>query len=102
MKKTLLCVLMSGALLAPAMPGQEAKEHQAKQKARTKQGVASGELTRGEARDLAHDQKKINQGIKKAKADGTVTAEEKSKITAAQTAESNKIERKKNNKRDRN
>ena len=101
MKKVLMCVLVSGDLLVPALPGQVAKERQENQKARTKEGVASGELTKREARGLAKDQKQINREKQAAKADGVVTKGEKAKITHDQTKESKKIAREKHNKRER-
>ena len=71
------------------------------QQVRIKQGVRSGELTRAETRNLAHDQKEIRQEVKSAKADGVVTRDEKQDIRQDQRHANRKIFRKKHNRRDR-
>jgi hypothetical protein len=50
------------------------------QKARIKQGVKSGELTKHETKKLAKEQKDIREDKKEAKADGTVTKKERKEI----------------------
>jgi len=65
------------------------------QKARIKQGVKSGELTKKETRRLAAEQKKIKHDEKKAKADGVVTPQEKAKIRKEQKRASKDIYRQK-------
>lgn len=100
--KRLLISIAAAMVLAPAMIGQEVvKERESNQKARVKQGVASGELTKQEARSIAKDEHKVNKEMKAAAADGTVTAGEKAKITKDQTKVSKKIARDKHNKRTR-
>lgn len=102
MKKLLMCVAAAGIMLAPAMIGQEVvKGRASNQKARVKEGVASGELTKHEARSIAKDERKIKRETKAAAADGTVTAAEKAKITKDQTKVSKKIARDKHNDRTR-
>jgi hypothetical protein len=96
MKRILMSVVLTGALVVPAAFTQE-REREANQKARSKEGVASGEITKKEAAGLAHDQRKINRQVNKAKADGVVTPHEKAKITREQNAESKKIYKDKHN-----
>ena len=72
------------------------------QQKRIQQGVRSGELTRAEAVNLRIGQKEIRQDVREAKADGVVTAAEKSEIRQDQRQQSQKIFRKKHNNRDRN
>ena len=69
---------------------------------RIKQGVKSGELTKGEAVNLRNDQKDIRKEVKDAKADGTITPSERKEIRKDQKKESRKIFRKKHNKKERN
>jgi predicted transglutaminase-like cysteine proteinase len=95
MKKLLLGVFISAALVVPATFGQVAKERAADQKARIKQGQASGELTDKEAAKLKHGERKVNRDIKKAKADGVITPGEKAKVTAEQNKMSRKIAKQK-------
>jgi len=69
---------------------------------RIREGVRSGELTKGEAANLRHDQKEIHQEVKEARFDGEVTPAEKSEIRQDRLKESREIFRKKHNARDRN
>jgi hypothetical protein len=55
-------------------------ERQKNQKARIKEGVKSGELTKHEAKKLRKEEKEIREEKKAAKADGTVTKEERKEI----------------------
>lgn len=75
------------------------KERQMNQKARIRQGVRSGELTKGEARNLRQEQKTIQAEKKMAKADGKVTAAERAQIRKDQNKASRDIYRLKHNKR---
>ena len=72
------------------------------QKARIKQGVKSGELTKKETRRLAAEQKKIRHDEKKAKADGVVTPQEKAKIRKEQKRASKDIYRQKHDTQKKN
>jgi hypothetical protein len=47
---------------------------------RIAQGIESGELTRGEARELRQDRREIRQARQEARSDGQITAEEKQAI----------------------
>lgn len=71
------------------------------QKTRIKRGVRSGELTKHETKTLANDAKDIKTAKTNAKADGTVTREERKDIQKEQNQASRKIYRKKHNNRTR-
>jgi len=85
MNKTMTVFIFAGALLASTStlhaepgtntPGVKARQHN--QSHRIHQGVNSGELTRGEAKDLREDKRDIRQQKRTAKSDGTVTVEER-------------------------
>jgi hypothetical protein len=73
-----------------------------KQHKRIKQGVRSGELTKKETRNLAHQQKEIREDKRAAAADGVITRDEKKDIKQDQRKANRTITRKKHNQRDRN
>jgi len=75
------------------------RERQANQKARIRQGVKSGELTKGEARKLHQEQKTIQAEKQMAKTDGKVTPEERAKLRKDQNKASRDIYRLKHNNR---
>lgn len=79
-----------------------ATKRQENQQKRIRQGVASGELKKGEVRKLEKEQKEVHQEKKEARADGTVTAEERKEIHKEQNEASRKIYRAKHNNRKRN
>ncbi|HTO89667.1 MAG TPA: hypothetical protein VMJ70_00925 [Candidatus Sulfotelmatobacter sp.] len=106
MKRTLMIVLFAAAMatlaslaLADSTPGIDARK--ANQHARIREGVHSGQLTRGEAANLRAGQRHVNRVERRAKADGVVTPRERARITAAQNHQSSKIYRKKHNARTR-
>src|SRR5450755_825671 len=66
---------------------------------RIRQGVKSGELTKGETKSLVKDQKDLHQDIKLAKSDGKITPGEKKIITKEENKDSREIYRKKHNAR---
>jgi hypothetical protein len=72
-------------------------QRQQVQRHRVRQGVATGELTRGEAASSRHDQRKVRRTERRAKADGIVTDGEKARIHHKQNKASRKLRR---NKRD--
>lgn len=75
---------------------------QIKQQKRIKNGVQNNELTRGETKKLAQQQRNIQHTKKKAKADGVVTRKERTTIRRQQKNASANIYRKKNNNISRN
>lgn len=74
---------------------------QGRQQRRVARGVKSGELTKKETKSLAGDMKEIKEAKTEAKADGTVTREERKEIQQQQNQTSRKIYRKKHNNRSR-
>ena len=62
-----------------------------RQKNRIKQGVKSGELTKGETKELAKDHVALRKEIRDAKKDGKVTKEERVQIQKDENGESKKI-----------
>ena len=73
-------------------------QRQANQEQRIDKGVASGELTKREARRMNRQQAVVNRAEDKAKADGTVSAQEKKRLTKAQNKTSRHIYRQKHDK----
>ena len=72
------------------------------QQKRIRQGVRSGELTKGETRKLEGEQKDVREDVKEARADGVVTKTERREITHDQNQASRDIARAKHNRRHRN
>ena len=72
-------LLVAGSVLAQTgTPAVDARQDN--QKARIREGVKSGELTRPEAAKLRAEQRAIKAEKKLAKADGVVTAAERRKL----------------------
>jgi len=88
---------------APAGPAATPRvdQRQANQDRRIDQGVASGELTRREARRLDRQQAAINGAESRAKADGTVTAQERRRLQRKQDLASANIARQKHDRQRR-
>ena len=70
---------------------------QKRQQARIHQGVKSGKLTKGEARQLEKQQQKIQQDKGIAKSNGVVTPHERKYVRHKQKQASKNIYRKKHN-----
>ena len=98
-KFLLACAIMFGISFntVSAQENQSAKT----QRSRIKQGVKSGELTKGEAKNLRKDEKNIRKEVKAARADGKVTHAERKEIRHEKREASRKIFRKKHNNRER-
>jgi len=94
-----LSVASMAALAQAATPGIDAR--QARQEQRIDRGVASGELTRREARRLGREQNIIDRAENKAKADGTVTAQERKRLHHTQNRASRDIRRQKHDAQER-
>jgi hypothetical protein len=87
------------ATFAQNTPVVNAREHN--QKERIKEGVQSGELTKPEAKKLVKQQRNIRKTEAKAKADGTVTSEERTKLDRKQDRANRNIAKQKHDKQDR-
>jgi len=72
-----------------------------RQRRRIAQGTKSGELTKGEVKSLVNGQKKIHKAERRAMEDGKLTNREKARIRKMKEKESQKIYRKKHNKKKR-
>ncbi len=75
--------------------------HQLDQRARIRQGVRSGELTRAEAARLRSEQRMIRRQVQTAKAYGTVTRVERARLRHEQREGSEHIYRLKHNSSER-
>ena len=76
-------------------------QRQVNQEQRIDKGVASGELTKREARRMNRQQAVVNRAEDKAKADGAVTAQERKRLTRMQNKTSRHIYRQKHDAQDR-
>ena len=92
----LLCA--STAMFAEAHPGTpRVDRREARQTARIRGGVQSGELTPGEAARLRAGQLHVHRMERRAKADGIVTPGERVQLGRAQARQSRHIARLKHN-----
>jgi hypothetical protein len=98
---TFAAAAQDGAASAPGTNTPRIDARQARQEQRIDQGVASGELTRREARRMNRQQAAVNKAEDQAKADGTVTAQERRRLTKAQNATSRHIQRQKHDAQER-
>ncbi len=71
----LALALTAPVLADPQSPKVDRREH--RQKQRIKEGVRSGELTKGEAKKLRAEQKEIRAKERAMKSDGVLTKEER-------------------------
>ena len=85
---------------APVKTPRVAKR-QVQQQARIKEGVKSGELTKGETQKLKREQAKIQHDKQKAKQDGKVTPQERRHIRREQNKANRDIYRLKNNEQEK-
>ncbi len=91
----LLLIYSDGAL------AERHDRRQNAQRARIRDGVQDGSLTRGEAARARAGQRQIRRFEKKAEADGTVSADEAAKLEKAQDRQSRRIHRMKHNEKNR-
>ena len=96
---SLLAGLSAMAQTTPGIHTPHINKQQHEQQKRIRQGVRSGELTRGETRRLEKDEREIRQEERAAKADGTVTAEERREINKDLNKTNRQIYRAKHNNR---
>jgi len=93
---TTLVLLLTISITACAQDARSGVQHR-----RIAEGVRSGELTRHETRQLARQQRRINNEKREARADGVVTAHERRKIRRHERRANRNIHRKKHNRRER-
>lgn len=87
-------------LAASAANAGEVLRREGRQRARIRQGVASGELTPGETKALRHEQRRIERTREKALADGKIGPKEHAKLQREQKRASHDIYRLKHNERE--
>lgn len=90
MKKA-ITLLAFTVLVATTAQGRPDQRREMRQQGRIAQGVQSGELTKQEARKLHRGQKRVDQAQKEARADGTVSQEERQDIRKMQRRQSGAI-----------
>jgi hypothetical protein len=96
-----IAVSAETAASAPGTNTPRIDQRQANQEKRIDQGIASGELTKREARRMNRQQNVIDKAENKAKADGSVSAQERRRLTQAQNQTSRNIYRQKHDAQDR-
>ena len=101
MKRVALAAMLCGALCTPLLAQGPINTRQENQKARIRQGVKSGELTRNEARRLVKEQAKIRTLERKAKSDGDITRKEARKLDRSLDKSSQRILKQKQDNQDR-
>lgn len=89
------------AASAPGTNTPRIDARQARQEKRIDQGIASGELTKREARRMNRQQAAVNKAEDRAKADGSVSAQERHRLAKAQNATSRHIYRQKHDAQER-
>lgn len=90
---SMLILLAVGMVNAQQTPVVDGRQHA--QRARIREGVTSGEVTRPEARRLRTEQRSIRRTERRAKADGEVTTREKARIQRKQNRANRDIRRQK-------
>jgi len=93
-----LSMAMAGSVSA-GTPRLDQREHN--QRGRIHDGVASGELTRPEARRLAAGQAHVRRAEARAKSDGVVTGRERAHLQHEANQQSRRIYRQKHDGQDR-
>jgi hypothetical protein len=100
-----IALLSSGAMAQASAPAgantPRIDQRQAHQEKRIDNGIASGALTKPEARRLERRQAAINRAEDKAKADGTVTGKERRHLTKMQNRASKGIRHQKHDRQHR-
>lgn len=101
---SILTVAFSATLSTAAMAGTKdprVNHRQYNQHERIAHGVKSGELTRGEAKDLRSDQRGIRQEERAFKSDGKLTKDERQELHQDQHAASKEIYQEKHDAQER-
>ena len=101
--KYLILVIISIGVLSVISSAQDKtpiiNKREAKQNNRIKEGVKTGQLTKGEAKYLHQEQKEIRNSKRSAKKDGKVTKGERKMIKSEQNKANKDIYRLKHNNR---
>jgi hypothetical protein len=102
MRKVISGILLTGILCTPLFAANPVDRREQAQRARIRQGVRSGELTRNETRRLAQQEARIRVVERKAKSDGEITKKEALRLDRVLDRASRNIHRQKNDRQDRN
>ncbi len=94
-------VALVGIIQTHAQQTPIVDQRQSAQRHRIHDGVASGELTRREAVDARHDQRRIRRSERRAKADGVVTPKERARLHHKENIASRELRRDKHDQHDR-
>jgi hypothetical protein len=94
-------VVLAGIIESQAQNTPAVDHRQKVQHHRIREGVASGELTRPEAADARHDQRKIRRTERRVKADGIVTPNERARVHHKQNKASRDLRKNKHDAQDR-
>ncbi len=94
-----LVAMVAGIAEAQQTPRVDQRQHA--QRARVRQGINSGEVTRPEAARLRAEQRHIRRSERRAKADGEVTAQERVRLHQRQNKVSRDIRRQKHDEQSR-
>jgi hypothetical protein len=93
-----MAIAMFATTVASAYPNTpRVDRREARQNVRIRQGVRSGELTRGETRRLVVGQRHVQRMERRAKSDGFVSGRERARLGHAQNRQSRHIWRFKHN-----
>ncbi|MFN8624693.1 MAG: hypothetical protein U0587_01715 [Candidatus Binatia bacterium] len=98
--RTIGLIGLALAVSATAAQAGQVANREARQRARIHQGVASGQLTHGEAKALHHEQRHIENMREHALADGHLGPKEHARLDQAQDRASSDINRLKHNERE--
>jgi len=101
--RNIILVIIAVGLLSAVTSAQDKtpiiKKREIKQEKRIKEGVRTGELTKGEAKYLHQEQKEIRNSKRIAREDGKVTKGEREMIKSEQNKANKDIYRLKHNKK---
>ena len=89
----LIPIALTVVMQVNAQSTSRVDQRQHNQHARIRHGVASGELTRREAVDAAHNQRHIRRAERRVKADGHVTRRERARLHRRQNQASRELRR---------
>ncbi|MDI1361149.1 hypothetical protein [Methylotenera sp.] len=101
---SIMAIAVSATFATSSMAGvrdPNVNKHQHNQDRRIAQGVKSGELTRGEVKDLRGDQRSIRQEERAFKSDGNLTKDERQELHQDQHAASKEIYQEKHDAQER-
>lgn len=94
-------ILFAGIMELKAQNTPVVDQRQKIQRQRIHTGVSSGDLTRREAVDARHDQRRVRRSERRAEADGVVTSGERARLYHKQNKASRELRRDKHDRQER-